>query len=236
MAQLMQTCTQAFALVNLVVLLLVPIRQSAVPSIMDAIKAFRRWHAQNYRKPQELAVADLAAEAPGTCNICLNELWDDESAEGLLRLACSHTYHAACIEGWLYSHETCPMCRRPVPDMRRCTKIVQKPIKEMSHANTFGTQQATVVTILGGTSRSRSRDDLETRTPVLSILLPPPALSRESASTQQTSGSSSASSSRSQSAETVSPASHLSRGLSGPRGALSSAPRPTAPVHAWSAT
>ncbi|KAK8579941.1 hypothetical protein V6N13_143091 [Hibiscus sabdariffa] len=43
------------------------------------------------------------------CAICLNEFEDDET----LRLIpkCSHVFHPDCIDVWLSSHSTCPVCR-----------------------------------------------------------------------------------------------------------------------------
>lgn len=51
------------------------------------------------------------------CAVCLNEFQDDET----LRLIpkCSHVYHHTCIDIWLVSHNTCPVCRAnlvPRPD------------------------------------------------------------------------------------------------------------------------
>ncbi|KAG6620228.1 hypothetical protein I3842_Q075100 [Carya illinoinensis] len=43
------------------------------------------------------------------CAVCLNEFEDEE----ILRLLpkCSHAFHADCIDAWLASHSTCPVCR-----------------------------------------------------------------------------------------------------------------------------
>lgn len=43
------------------------------------------------------------------CAVCLSEFDDDE----LLRLLprCAHAFHADCIDAWLASHVTCPVCR-----------------------------------------------------------------------------------------------------------------------------
>ncbi|XWS14952.1 hypothetical protein CRYUN_Cryun35bG0052500 [Craigia yunnanensis] len=43
------------------------------------------------------------------CAVCLNEFEDDET----LRLIpkCSHVFHPDCIDAWLSSHSTCPVCR-----------------------------------------------------------------------------------------------------------------------------
>ncbi|KAG0623995.1 hypothetical protein M758_3G216300, partial [Ceratodon purpureus] len=44
------------------------------------------------------------------CAVCLNEFADDDR----LRLLpmCSHAFHLECIDTWLLSHSTCPLCRR----------------------------------------------------------------------------------------------------------------------------
>lgn len=44
------------------------------------------------------------------CAICLSEFLDDD----LLRLltVCCHVYHQECIDLWLGSHKTCPVCRQ----------------------------------------------------------------------------------------------------------------------------
>ncbi|KAK9930377.1 hypothetical protein M0R45_027416 [Rubus argutus] len=43
------------------------------------------------------------------CAVCLNEFHDDET----LRLIpkCDHVFHPDCIDTWLISHSTCPVCR-----------------------------------------------------------------------------------------------------------------------------
>ncbi|KAE8714363.1 putative Flavonol synthase/flavanone 3-hydroxylase [Hibiscus syriacus] len=51
------------------------------------------------------------------CAVCLNEFEDDET----LRMipTCNHVFHPGCIDGWLFSHSTCPVCRAnliPNPD------------------------------------------------------------------------------------------------------------------------
>jgi hypothetical protein len=43
------------------------------------------------------------------CPICLAEFADGEK----LRLMpnCSHSFHVECIDQWLFSHSSCPLCR-----------------------------------------------------------------------------------------------------------------------------
>ncbi|KFK32087.1 hypothetical protein AALP_AA6G197700 [Arabis alpina] len=43
------------------------------------------------------------------CAICLNEFEDEETLRWMP--PCSHTFHAKCIDAWLSSRSTCPVCR-----------------------------------------------------------------------------------------------------------------------------
>ncbi|XP_028771868.1 RING-H2 finger protein ATL11-like [Neltuma alba] len=43
------------------------------------------------------------------CAVCLNEFEDDETLRLIPR--CSHVFHPDCIDLWLSSHSTCPLCR-----------------------------------------------------------------------------------------------------------------------------
>ncbi|XP_052144614.1 E3 ubiquitin-protein ligase EL5 [Oryza glaberrima] len=46
------------------------------------------------------------------CAVCLAELEDGEEARFLPR--CGHGFHAECVDMWLGSHSTCPLCRLTV--------------------------------------------------------------------------------------------------------------------------
>lgn len=46
------------------------------------------------------------------CSICLSEFEEDESLRLLPK--CSHAFHVPCIDAWLRSHKTCPVCRAPI--------------------------------------------------------------------------------------------------------------------------
>lgn len=47
-----------------------------------------------------------------TCSVCLEALQDGEMVRQLP--ACLHQFHVACIDMWLGSHSTCPLCRSSV--------------------------------------------------------------------------------------------------------------------------
>ncbi|CAL9096494.1 unnamed protein product [Musa textilis] len=49
------------------------------------------------------------------CVVCLNAMEEDDS--GRLLPACKHAFHVGCIDVWLTSHATCPICRAPVEIM-----------------------------------------------------------------------------------------------------------------------
>jgi E3 ubiquitin-protein ligase ATL6/9/15/31/42/55 len=70
------------------------------------------------------------------CAVCLNEFQDDET----LRLIpkCSHVYHHGCIDIWLVSHNTCPVCRANLDPRSDDTivppsTIIQIPEGEIHH-------------------------------------------------------------------------------------------------------
>ena len=46
-----------------------------------------------------------------SCIICLLEI---EREQPTTALACGHTYHSACVQIWLRSHRSCPICRARV--------------------------------------------------------------------------------------------------------------------------
>ncbi|KQK06948.1 RING-H2 finger protein ATL39 [Brachypodium distachyon] len=62
--------------------------------------------------------AGEAAGSPGwaQCVICIGLV---QAGEMVRRLpACKHLFHAECIDTWLRSHSTCPICRAVVVDGR----------------------------------------------------------------------------------------------------------------------
>uniref|UniRef100_A0A1A9W0L8 RING-type domain-containing protein n=1 Tax=Glossina brevipalpis TaxID=37001 RepID=A0A1A9W0L8_9MUSC len=46
-----------------------------------------------------------------SCAICIDDLL---SKEIIRTLQCNHRFHVKCIDKWLQSHSTCPMCRAHV--------------------------------------------------------------------------------------------------------------------------
>ncbi|KAG8367182.1 hypothetical protein BUALT_Bualt16G0046000 [Buddleja alternifolia] len=46
------------------------------------------------------------------CAVCLSVFEEGEEVRQLSK--CKHSFHAPCIDMWLYSHMDCPLCRSPV--------------------------------------------------------------------------------------------------------------------------
>ena len=68
--------------------------------------------------PQQVAVLGLDASAitclpaGAECFVCLGEVKPKEMVKQLP--ACAHLFHQGCIDMWLRSQRTCPVCRTPV--------------------------------------------------------------------------------------------------------------------------
>ncbi|TVU29649.1 hypothetical protein EJB05_21225, partial [Eragrostis curvula] len=63
------------------------------------------------------AAAKGSSDDEAKCAVCLAKLEDGEAARFLPR--CGHGFHAGCVDMWLASHTTCPLCRLTIakPDV-----------------------------------------------------------------------------------------------------------------------
>ena len=63
----------------------------------------------------EIQKSDLGEHAETRCPICLDA---PNSPEGVYRKInrCSHTFCSPCIEQWLSTHKTCPICKQEAPE------------------------------------------------------------------------------------------------------------------------
>ncbi|KAJ1423070.1 Zinc finger, RING-type [Sesbania bispinosa] len=65
------------------------------------------------------SVKDLRKEKHSLeCAICLLEFEDDSMLRFLT--VCCHVFHQECIDLWLRSHKTCPVCRADLDSMPKC--------------------------------------------------------------------------------------------------------------------
>lgn len=72
------------------------------------------------------------------CAVCLCEFEDNE--KGRLLPKCHYSFHIDCIDMWLHSHSTCPLCRASAqPDTPADSVVV--PLEEAALENTSETEQ-----------------------------------------------------------------------------------------------
>ncbi|EYU45919.1 hypothetical protein MIMGU_mgv1a023632mg [Erythranthe guttata] len=69
------------------------------------------------------------------CAVCLCEVSEGEKARVLPK--CSHGFHAECIDMWLHSHSTCPICRNPISNPKSSAAAAAG---ESAAANTYPTE------------------------------------------------------------------------------------------------
>ena len=71
----------------------------------------------SFQYPAETNVAD----PQGDCSICLDTIQNP-----IIRLECSHQYHASCIRNW--KQNSCPYCRLPIDKNLPGQQIIDLPI------------------------------------------------------------------------------------------------------------
>ena len=92
-----------------------------------------------------------AATAGADCAVCLSELADGEKVRELPN--CGHSFHVECVDMWLRSHSTCPLCRCAVADEAPTVQPPEADPESPIFPTTvlfFGSQDAVAI---GGTPR-----------------------------------------------------------------------------------
>lgn len=79
-----------------------------------------------------LPCSDVIMTSPAECAVCLAEF----DHRDMLRLlpTCNHVFHPQCIDAWLTSHVTCPVCRtwlKPAARRRRNDVVIVIPNDEV---------------------------------------------------------------------------------------------------------
>lgn len=85
-------------------------------------------HGDGMAEPA-IAALPRKAVAPGDpaadCAVCITELAAGDQARVLPR--CGHGFHVDCVDTWLRSHSTCPLCRCAVVDDEKVEEAVRRP-------------------------------------------------------------------------------------------------------------
>jgi hypothetical protein len=58
--------------------------------------------------PTETQTSGSRAPATASCSICMDDIAPGQAVRAL---RCAHSFHAACVNPWLRSNRTCPVCR-----------------------------------------------------------------------------------------------------------------------------
>lgn len=79
------------------------------------------------------------------CSVCLSEFQDDESVRILPN--CNHVFHVSCIDKWLKSNSSCPLCRSNIFTLNNVSTFeVQDVVIELPLRNeTFSQDEQIVV-------------------------------------------------------------------------------------------
>ncbi|KAF7096687.1 hypothetical protein CFC21_098590 [Triticum aestivum] len=94
-----------------------------------------------YRAAPKGSTDDVGVE----CAVCLTELEDGEEARFLPR--CGHGFHTECVDMWLASHTSCPLCRATVgkPDESQALTPTSLPSLPPEPVNYAGNLPASVL-------------------------------------------------------------------------------------------
>ncbi|KAG2326106.1 hypothetical protein Bca4012_035120 [Brassica carinata] len=81
-----------------------------------ASRPWRRYRTFTIRRRRRWWKRTAEEEDSSTyCSICLQDAAEGEKMRRLT--ACSHCFHADCIDPWLEKRSTCPLCRAQVPPL-----------------------------------------------------------------------------------------------------------------------
>lgn len=126
-------------------------RKGVDPAVIEKFPIFV------YSDVKDLKIGKGALE----CAVCLSEFEDYETLRLLPK--CDHVFHPDCIDAWLASHITCPVCRAklaPESNHRVSEASNDSNQQETSGANEIGDQQQNEAVVVN-VSENQSREAVE---------------------------------------------------------------------------
>lgn len=85
------------------------------------IQELERQLAQNVRQSPTAPAQEEAI----VCTICAENI-EDINANSVIRTQCGHTFHGACLNPWITSHNTCPNCRQNDPLVAQASTQIRR--------------------------------------------------------------------------------------------------------------
>jgi hypothetical protein len=77
-------------------------------------------HRNRHRRKSAAGVHTYCSGGEVTCSVCLEDVRGGEMVRRLPE--CRHLFHVGCIDAWLHSSSTCPLCRSDLSPRRRVVK------------------------------------------------------------------------------------------------------------------
>ncbi|CAN4116949.1 unnamed protein product [Withania somnifera] len=119
-----------FAIISLIILIIIPVLIYALIYALNSPEnIFRRTSGENYGESKTVIShhmdtvirtvkcrnkrSEEEEESPGKeCPVCLTAFVEGEEVRQLIK--CKHMFHINCIDKWLCSKSSCPVCRASV--------------------------------------------------------------------------------------------------------------------------
>ena len=83
-----------------------------VHTMLTALKHKPAVHGATSAQVNSLQSVKLADRRADDCAICTEPF---TGTKAIVRMECTHEYHALCLEHWLKMKNSCPVCRREIP-------------------------------------------------------------------------------------------------------------------------
>ena len=106
-----------------------PARRTSSPVLPENVILPR--HSYSRRRRNRVAPSNSSIRRI-MCTICLEYI--ERNAK---TLSCCHRFHHRCINRWLLSHNSCPLCRHRIPRIERLAWSVREPSQSNSRSSSL---------------------------------------------------------------------------------------------------
>ncbi|BBN03892.1 E3 ubiquitin-protein ligase ATL10/75/76/77/78 [Marchantia polymorpha subsp. ruderalis] len=122
-------------------------------------------------------IGKLKEGSPAECTICLSDFVENEKVRLLPK--CNHVFHIDCIDMWLLSHVSCPVCRDSIVEDPKLQTSIAVPASSSdpidSSAASQSNMRAELLRERGGSSSSSSSSSASVAGPSDALVLYSPS-------------------------------------------------------------